>query len=36
MASVAPIIAAPEASEYAPYYGRYISLVTARDILRAL
>jgi hypothetical protein len=36
MASVAPMMAAPEASEYAPYYGRYISLVTARDILRAL
>ena len=30
------IIAAPEASEYAPYYGQYISLVGGNDILRTL
>lgn len=29
-------IAAPEASEYDPYYGRYISLVHTADILQAL
>ena len=29
-------IGAPDASEYAPYYGRYISLVSAADILAAL
>lgn len=29
-------IAPPEASEYAPYYGRYISLVKSDDILVAL
>ena len=29
-------IGAPESSEYAPYYGRYISLVTDDDVLNAL
>jgi uncharacterized damage-inducible protein DinB len=29
-------IAAPESSEYAPYYGQYISLVSGNDVLRAL
>jgi len=29
-------IAAPDASEYAPYYGQYISLVKGGDVLRAL
>lgn len=33
--NLAPI-AAPEASEYAPYYGQYISLVKGGDVLRAL
>lgn len=33
--NIAPI-AAPEASEYAPYYGQYISLVKGDDVLRAL
>jgi DinB superfamily len=32
----APNIGTPDASEYAPYYGRYISLVGADDILAAL
>jgi len=27
---------APDASEYAPYYGRYIALVQGDDVLRAL
>ena len=31
-----PEIAPPEASEYAPYYARYISLVPGRDVLAAL
>jgi hypothetical protein len=30
------IVAPPDASEYAPYYARYISLVKADDILAAL
>jgi hypothetical protein len=30
------IVAAPEASEYAPYYGRYISLLGGDDILATL
>ncbi len=30
------VIARPEADEYAPYYGQYISLVGERDILAAL
>jgi len=30
------IVAAPDASEYAPYYARYISLVNADGILAAL
>ena len=29
-------IARPEAGEYAPYYDRYISLVTGTDILGTL
>lgn len=29
-------IAAPSAQEYAPYYGKYISLVTGNDILAVL
>ena len=29
-------LTAPDASEYAPYYGRYISLVETHDILRTL
>jgi hypothetical protein len=32
MTAVAP----PEASEYAPYFGRYISLVAGHDVLAAL
>jgi len=32
----APKIGVPDASEYAPYYGRYISLVNAGYILAAL
>ena len=31
-----PAVTAPEASEYAPYYGRYISLVPNTDILPVL
>jgi len=30
------VIAPPDPSEHAPYYGRYISLVLSRDILAAL
>lgn len=30
------IISTPDASEYAPYYGRYISLVTTSDIVATL
>jgi uncharacterized damage-inducible protein DinB len=30
------VIARPEASEYAPYYDRYISLIRDNDILRTL
>jgi hypothetical protein len=29
-------IAAPDPSEYAPYYGRYITLVTGSDVVAAL
>ena len=29
-------IAAPDASEYAPYFGRYISLVSGPDVVAAL
>jgi len=29
-------IAAPDASEYAPYYGRYITLVGGHDVIAAL
>ena len=31
-----PLIAPPEAAEYAPSYGRYISLVGGNDIVRTL
>ncbi len=31
-----PVIAPPEAAEYAPNYGRYISLVSGNDIVRTL
>jgi len=30
------VIAAPQADEYAPYYGRYISLVSGNDVLKTL
>ena len=30
------VISKPEPSEYAPYYGKYISLVQGDDVLRAL
>ena len=30
------VVARPEANEYAPYYGRYISLVSEPDVLAAL
>lgn len=33
---VAKHLIRPEAGEYAPYYGRYVSLVEATDILQAL
>ena len=36
MTSTPLAIAAPEPSEYAPYYDRYISLVEGADIVRAL
>jgi hypothetical protein len=36
VAAVALTIGPPEASEYAPYYGKYISLVPGADILTAL
>lgn len=36
MTANAGSVAAPNASEYAPYYGQYISLVQGNDILRAL
>jgi DinB family protein len=35
-AVVNPAIGHPESNEYAPYYGRYISLVGSNDILAAL
>jgi hypothetical protein len=31
-----PPIAAPDPSEYAPYYGRYITLVAGHDVVAAL
>jgi DinB family protein len=34
--SVATLVGAPAASEFNPYYGRYISLVTGSDILSVL
>jgi hypothetical protein len=30
------VVGPPEGSEYAPYYGRYISLVDGNDVIRAL
>jgi|SRR5580658_103379 hypothetical protein len=36
MPATAPAIAAPDASEYAPYYGKYIALVGGHDIVAAL
>jgi hypothetical protein len=36
MTSTAVAIAAPEVSEFAPYYGRYISLVPGNDVIGAL
>ena len=30
------VVARPEVNEYAPYYGRYISLVNEPDVLAAL
>src|SRR5947209_19957110 len=35
-ATVTPTISRPEPSEYAPYYDRYISLITDNDILTTL
>lgn len=36
MTSTTAAIAPPEASEFGPYYGRYISLVPGNDVIRAL
>jgi len=36
MTLTSPAIAAPEASEYAPYFGRYIALVEGNDVVQAL
>jgi len=36
MASNAPNMTRPDASEYAPYYGKYIALVSGNDVVRAL
>ena len=36
MTSTAAAIGAPDASEFAPYYGRYISLVPGNDVIEAL
>ena len=36
MQSTLPGVSAPDSSEYAPYYGRYISLVRGNDVLAAL
>jgi len=36
MQATAPAIAAPDPSEYAPYYGRYIKLVGGSDVVAAL
>jgi hypothetical protein len=36
MSATVPAIGAPEASEYAPYYGRYIALVGGPDAIAAL
>lgn len=36
MSAIVPTIGAPEATEYAPYYGRYIGLVGRPDVVTAL
>lgn len=36
VASKAPNMTRPDASEHAPYYGKYIALVTGDDVVRAL
>jgi DinB superfamily len=36
MQATAQTIASPDASEYAPYYGRYITLVGGHDVVAAL
>ena len=36
MQATAKAIAAPDASEYAPYYGKYIALVGGNDVVAAL
>jgi hypothetical protein len=36
MPATAQAIAAPDPSEYAPYYGRYITLVGGNDVVAAL
>ncbi len=36
MQATALAISAPESSEYAPYYGKYISLVGGHDVVAAL
>jgi DinB superfamily len=36
MTSATLAIAPPELSDYAPYWGRYISLVDGKDVIRAL
>jgi hypothetical protein len=36
MTSATLVIAAPDHSDYAPYWGRYISLVDGKDVIRAL
>jgi DinB family protein len=36
MTSAAPATTVPDASEFAPYYGRYISLVENGDVIRTL
>jgi len=36
MQATSPAFAAPDPSEYAPYYGRYITLVGGNDVVAAL
>ena len=36
MQATAQAIAAPDPSEYAPYYGRYITLVGGHDVVAVL